>query len=239
MDDHHEEHPLDHTIRELAQQSYGLPADTSRGIPRDEMWQAIQARRGLSSRAAETAAPVVVRQFVPRAQRGPWAVVAAMAATLAVGVAIGRAVTDRTPATTMATADSNARDARTTGSALPVMLAQLTNEHLARTEALLVSARQDLERDTPDAMLGAWARDLLSTTRLLLDTEQLTDPRLRQLLQDLELTLALIQQAQASGRAADVESVRDDLDSGDLLLRVRDAALPSVLSNEQIRGMSE
>lgn len=239
MDDHNEDHTLDQKIRELAQQSYGLPTSTSHSIPRDDMWQAIQARRGVTETRATDTSPVIVRQFVPRQQRRPWAVVAAMAATLAVGVAIGRVVTDRGPATTVELADNRTVSASGAADVLPVMLAQLTNEHLERTEALLVSARQDLHRETPDAMLGAWARDLLSTTRLLLDTEQLTDPRLRRLLQDLELTLALIQQAQASGRAADVESVRDDLDSGDLLLRVRDAAVPSVLSTEQIRGTSE
>ncbi len=248
---------LDATLRALARQTYhvdGLPAgdtvDTSdaRGgdgsVPRDAMWAAISVRRPPRAEpvlgADVTAPPVTVHRLSPRAAHRLWPVFAALAATLAIGVAIGRGIEWRE-------AGTGARVAQEEDSAsdrLPVLLAQLTSEHLGRTEALLMTARHDFAgagsiAGSGDGLLAEWARDLLSTTRLLLDTEQLTDPYLRKLLQDLELTLALILQAQASGRAADVQAVHEELDTGDLLLRVRSASLPIMLPTDDVREMSE
>jgi hypothetical protein len=70
-----------------------------------------------------------------------------------------------------------------------------TADHLARAEALLTAfgsgaadlAGDDLAADgAPDA---AWARDLLTTTRLLLDSPAARDPQRRRLFEDLELVL--------------------------------------------------
>lgn len=223
---------IDAQLRALAAQS--LPPD--RPVPTDAMWAAIQARR----------APVVVESAAPprRIQRF-WPQLATLAATLVVGVAIGRA-TDfwRGDVTAVAAGDGAVPQgdaANPPSSALPLMLAQLTTEHMARSEALLVTAKQDLSGASvaSNTMVSDWARELLSTTRLLLDTEQITDPQTRRLLQDLELTLALILQAQASGRATDVQAVRQELSTSDLLLRVRDAGSPSQLTTDDVRGISE
>lgn len=211
-----------------------LPPD--RPAPVDDMWAAISARR----------APVVgAVAESPRRVRRIWPQLAALAATLVVGVAIGRAFDfwrgDGAVQANRADVVAIDGSASENASALPLMLAQLTTEHMARSEALLVTAKQDLSSESAASgtMVSDWARELLSTTRLLLDTEQITDPQTRRLLQDLELTLALILQAQASGRAMDAQAVRDELSTGDLLLRVRGAGSPSLLTTDDVRGISE
>lgn len=236
-------------------------------VPREAMWAALSAQRqarretprGEAAATASAAAGdssggdtvgresagVVVHALAPRQSRRFWPAFAALAATLVAGVVIGRGVDGRgdaaTDARTVADAGADAegseatRDAR----AMQVMLAELTSQHFASTEALLVTARQEMSGSPVDASVAVWARDLLLSTRLLLDTESLRDVRTRRLLEDLELTLALIVQAQSSGRDADAQTVRDDLERGDLLLRVRGAAMPTVNSPNDIRGMSE
>lgn len=250
---------LDATLRALAREHYHVrddrasrasaPHEQLASVPRDAMWAAISARRantGQETRPATRAEhEMIVRALTPRQSRRLWPALAALAATLIVGVVIGRGLTERSDdnldaapdAASIAAMDDRRADNDTLG--LPVMLATLTTQHFASTEALLVTARQGLSGTATDASIATWARDLLLSTRLLLDTEALHDLRTRQLLQDLELTLALIVQAQSSGRAADAQSVRDDLDAGDLLLRVRGAAMPTVNAPDDTRGMSE
>ncbi len=251
----------DATLRALAAASFTDDVIA----PRDAMWLAISARRAREAKARSHATVATdlatevpfppalqVETLTPRATRRIWPQLAALAATLVVGVAIGRTFDPRArdvfvaPATASNNVGAEASgEPRTDASAaLPLMLAQLTAEHLGRTEALLVTAKQDLSvgGTAQNAMLADWARDLLSTTRLLLDTNELTEPRTRRLLQDLELTLALILQAQSSGRSADVQAARAELSTGDLLLRVRGAAtatMPTMLSTDDVRGMSE
>lgn len=101
---------------------------------------------------------------------------------------------------------------------------------LMQAEALLVSYRgeSDAIRD-PQAMQQAarWARDVLSSTRLLMDSPAARDPQLRILFTDLELILAQIVQLsgaplQASERALIERALRDR----DLLPRIR-SVVPS------------
>jgi hypothetical protein len=115
----------------------------------------------------------------------------------------------------------------------PVRVAM--EEHLVSTVALLTSVRDDdsSERLAPD-MRGR-ARDLLGTTRLLLDEPQLRDERTRRLLQDLELVLAQIVQARSSApetKRAPSETMRET----NLLPRVRAAATASRRVDEPTLG---
>ena len=52
-------------------------------------------------------------------------------------------------------------------------------QHLSRAEALLTGFRAEGKTAGADANFSASARDLLSTTRLLLDSPELTDPQMR------------------------------------------------------------
>ena len=205
-------------------------------VPRDAMWAAICAQR---ASPAVTRPVLLVERRVSRPPRW-WPMITAIAATLAVGVAIGRM------AATMPTVTAP-RDLAATASVAPAADAELrasalrdaTVEHLGRTEALLVSAQSASISLGSDRAIATWARDLLTTTRLLLDTEPPPDVRVRRLLEDLERTLALILQAHTSGRARDVQDVRADLTETDLLLRVRSAASDLQPSPIDVRGISE
>jgi hypothetical protein len=67
--------------------------------------------------------------------------------------------------------------------------------HLSEAEALLTSFRTRSATDQQmDAQLGSWARELLSNTRLLLDSPVANDPQRRPLLEDLELVIVQIVQ---------------------------------------------
>jgi hypothetical protein len=213
-----------------------LQADAAPTVPRDAMWDAIRARR---TERAETVAVVPARsrseahrdlsvRAIPRrlAPR-PWPLLSALAATLAVGVAIGRVVDtmpERARETRAVVAAVSSEEPFVDSDARATLLAHFTAEHLSRTEALLVTTRTGTGVSSDGDALARWARDLLATTRLLLDAEPAQSPPMQRLLQDLELTLALILQAQASGRPDDLQAVRADLDDGDLLLRVRSAS---------------
>ena len=95
-----------------------------------------------------------------------------------------------------------------------------TLQHLAQSEMLLTEYRAGA-RSTDRPMLGPWARDLLGTTRLLMDSHAAEDARLRPLLEDLELVLAQIVQ-----HASDDEFVNRALEERALLEKLR-AAVPA------------
>ena len=88
---------------------------------------------------------------------------------------------------------------------------------------VLVTAGQ-----APDArQLGRWGRDVLTSTRLLLDSPAGDDPRLRALLDDLELVLVQVIQLSGAPLEADERALIDRaLEERDLLPRIR-TAVPS------------
>jgi hypothetical protein len=67
------------------------------------------------------------------------------------------------------------------------------------------------------------ARDLLGTTRLILDCPAGQDPRLKGLLEDLEGVLAQIAQLPARGDREDVQLINQGLEQRNVLLRLRTA----------------
>ncbi|HEY2377136.1 MAG TPA: hypothetical protein VGH98_14265 [Gemmatimonadaceae bacterium] len=71
-------------------------------------------------------------------------------------------------------------------------------EHLAGTEAMLTSFRSAAKRGEVDAQITTWAKNLLTTTRLLEASAQ-EDPTMKRLLDDLELVLVQIAQYSNSG----------------------------------------
>ena len=82
------------------------------------------------------------------------------------------------------------------------------------------------------------ARSLLGTNRLLLDSPVATDPRMRQLLEDLELVLAQIAQLSAEGRAFVVATVIESAGStpqkpGSKMVVLPDGSLRAVSANRR------
>lgn len=179
--------------------------------PRLEMWAAIQAAR----RTAVAA---------PR-RRTPWILLSAIAAALVVGVAIDRYALQRPDRASAPVAA--APEIPTDPSRLYRMAATQT---LTQAEALLTAFRASgapQQRSTDLRQLGTWGRQVLGSTRLLIDSPAGADPQLRALLEDLELVLVqLIQLSGGELDATDRALVEGALEHSDLLPRIR-SAVPS------------
>ena len=96
--------------------------------------------------------------------------------------------------------------------------------HLSEAEALLTSFRTRTTADQQmDAQLGSWARELLSNTRLLLDSPVANDPQRRPLLEDLELVLVQIVQLSPGSTPQDRELIEKTLQQDHVMTRLRTA----------------
>jgi hypothetical protein len=96
--------------------------------------------------------------------------------------------------------------------------------HLSEAEALLTSFRTRSTADQQmDAQLGTWARELLSNTRLLLDSPVANDPQRRPLLEDLELVLVQIVQLSPGSTPQDRELIEKTLQHDHVMTRLRTA----------------
>jgi hypothetical protein len=199
--------PLDDRIRELAR-DVNVPPPT----PRDEMWQAIASRR----RARPARAP--------RPRWIPWA--AAAAAVLAAGIGIGRLSVPAPSHPSPSVADAGTAP-RVNATAYRLA----AEEHLAQSEAFLTLFRTSLERPGDHRLASATARQLLAGNRLLLDSPAARDEATRRLLEDLELVLAEIAQLSPGSPAQDLELIRDGIERGDVLPRLRQAVPTGTVPN--------
>jgi hypothetical protein len=185
--------PLDPHLLAAAREYHAPPAAPP---PRDAMWAAIQAVR--TGHARRRSAPL------------PQWIGLALAASLilATGIALGR-WTNRPTSPLVSTPT-----ARPGQSGLAYQVAVVQN--LAATEALLTAYRS---KTTSDSAMSVWARDLLSNTRLLLDSPAGADPERRRLLQDLELVLVQIVQLAPTDR----EMIDRALEHDHVMTRLRTA----------------
>jgi hypothetical protein len=105
----------------------------------------------------------------------------------------------------------------------PSAASQITvANHLGQAEALLTSFRTRSNPDQQmDAQLGAWARQLLTNTRLLLDSPIANDPQRRPLLEDLELVLVQIVQLSPGSMPQDREMIEKTLKQDNVITRLR------------------
>ncbi len=216
------------------------------GVPRDEMWSAIAESRTARRRPRRWA---------------PWI---GMAATLILGVGIGRfalqrgtsstdsalpgtnvtltptavkidsttppvllpdAFPRRVPAVRVASAVRSAggREDPNNPDAADASYGVASRQHLSRAEALVAVVAATPADAMMDSLTSKWARDVLSNTRLLLDSPAGDDPVRRQLLEDLESLL--VQLVQRSGRAAEDRAMIDrTLQRTQLLTRLRSGA---------------
>ena len=95
--------------------------------------------------------------------------------------------------------------------------------HLTEAEAMLTAFKGDLSQGRMDAEISAWGKDLLSNTRLLLDSPAAQDPTRRKLLQDLELVLVQIVQLSPKSPARDRDLIKGALTDDQVLTRLRTA----------------
>jgi len=95
--------------------------------------------------------------------------------------------------------------------------------HLSRSEVFLTLFRDAFRGEEPADLSPGTARQLLVRNRLLLDSPAAADPRMRRLLEDLELVLVQIAQLPADDREEDTDLINDGLEAGDVLTRLRSA----------------
>jgi hypothetical protein len=96
-------------------------------------------------------------------------------------------------------------------------------QHLTEAEAMLTAFKGDLSQGRMDAEVAAWGKDLLSNTRLLLDSPAARDPARRKLLQDLQLVLVQIVQLSPKSSARDRDLIKGALTDDQVLTRLRTA----------------
>lgn len=178
--------------------------------PLDEMWRAIETRAFTSRR-------------VPRARLlgAPWL---AAAAALVVGIAVGRwsmRASSNAPGV-RATAGAG-RSARTADSTLDAPYQDATSRYLGQTAALLTALPHEVRDGRADGQFLARAGELLTTTRLLLDSPAGADPRFRGLLEDLELVLAQVVHLQHDRSRTEVDLINQALRQRDVMPRLRTA----------------
>jgi hypothetical protein len=201
-------------------------------VPREEMFAAIVAGR----RAGAGAHVRTARG--PHLTRFAWI---GMAATLVIGVAIGRFALTKQAASSVALrhADASAslRHSDASASLTPMdpnggaSYAQAATAQLARAEALLSAYDASGANAGVDKQLSTWARDILSNTRLLLDSPAADDPSRRRLLQDLELVLVqMVQRSPAAGEAEERSHIDRSMERTQVLPRLR-SALPAGRNN--------
>ena len=197
--------PLDESLQAAAR-DYHRPPDP----PHEAMWREIEGARRLDR--ARRPAP---RRWIP------WAAAAAAAAVLVLGIGIGR-ISQRGPMPAPVAAGSDWTAPRVNETAYRLA----TVEHLGQSEAFLTLFRTSVRNGSQEQLASATARELLATNRLLLDSPAGHDRRMRLLLQDLELVLAEIAQLTPQATAGDRELIREGIERGGVLSRLR-AVVPA------------
>jgi hypothetical protein len=149
--------------------------------------------------------------------------VAGLAAGLLIGVGVGAALARRSPAAAPLLPVA-ALDAPVMPPPAAPAYRVMTPEYLDETVSLLAALPAQLDGGSPDTRLAAQARDLLSTTRLLLDAPAGHDPEVQSLLDDLELVLAQVVRLPAVRDAEQTELMIEALEARRVLPRLRTAA---------------
>ncbi|HEX6940599.1 MAG TPA: hypothetical protein VF158_14375 [Longimicrobiales bacterium] len=196
---------IDSLLRDAARE-YNPPPEP----PREAMWARIQEERRRRDAGRGT------RRIGP----AHWGI--GMAAMLAIGIGLGRLApvpSGPAPSSPAATAEPRPAGPR---AELPYHVAAM--QHLSRTEAFLASYRSETRAGLTTRDVSEWARELLTGTRLLLDSPAAEDPRLESLLQDLELVLTQLARLDAAeDTAGEAEMIDDALERRGTLFRLRAA----------------
>jgi hypothetical protein len=209
---------LTEDIKNMANEHLEVPE-----VPRDRMWERIDAsrrdRRG-----------VVKPDFAPK-WRPTWRVTSrgvGIAATLALGMLIGRFLFDSDPTVTPTPLASNGAGTEVQGPGLndPVQVQRdvyrlAANDLFGRADFLLTDfkVRSCGTRDL--TTVPEWAGGMLVQTRLLMGTPVADDPAVQDLLEDLELVLAQIVGLSRDHCARDMAWIRSGLENRATIDRLR------------------
>jgi len=205
MTQEHEDPKFEQWLQDAARTTYHAPRTT----PRDEMWNKIVAAR-------RNKRVIALRPWLR------WAVAAA--AVLVLGIGIGRwsahQVSEPVNGTTTA---EGMRTTNEIDSLASVAYQVAATQYLSRTEAFLTSFRADANRSANTARLARQARDLLTTTQLMLDSPAGDNPRLRSLLEDLELVLMQISLLNPLQDGHDRDLITQGMNQSNVLPKLRSA----------------
>jgi hypothetical protein len=199
MDDNWLDEVLNDAVR-----TYRPPPDAAL----DAIWSRVETE-------AFTAQPV---------KRAPgWRVFAgAIAATLVLGVLIGRGTANHDLSAPLASSSSRTpAQLASTPAADPYQ--QTTQEFLGRTAVLLAALPGPGKPGINDEKRTEQARQLLATTRLLLDSPVGHEPRMKDLLEDLELVLAQVARLQPQRPGEALTLINEALEERDVVPRIRSA----------------
>jgi len=199
----HDDDELDENMKRAAAEYHKPP-----GTPRENMWEAIQRGRQVKRPPQSGRVLAFPRRWVP------WA--AAAAAVLAVGIGIGRlTVPHPSPSAPVVANAPEAPRKRESAYGLA------TVQHLGQAEAFLTLFRASVRGGGDERLASTTARELLGNNRLLLDSPAGRDRKTRVLLEDLELVLAEIAQLSPEPRSGDLELIREGMERGGVLSRLR------------------
>lgn len=201
---------LDELLRNLPR-DYNAPPSP----PLDEMWATIESAHFDAPRAAAPS----------RRSYAPWL---AAAATLVIGIGIGRylpAGRANTVAPQSSAAVATAGTVAPDTSAVADAYRQQTTRYLGQAAALLISLPNQAGSTKTDAVFAGKAADLLVTTRLLMDSPAAQDPKLRSLLEDLELVLVQIARLRGERNKSDLDLIHQAVEQGDVLSRLNSAVV--------------
>jgi hypothetical protein len=208
MDAEKDERTLDALLSDAAR-TYRVPPEP----PLDAIWSQVES-------LAFVTAPA-------RQGRFAWRTLGlAMAASLVIGVAVGR----------VSARGGNVPPVAAVAASKPVVMSPVsqaktaaepyqraTEEFLGSTALLLAALPRTGSGDRTSTLLPEQAAQLLTTTRLLLDSPVGANPRMKALLQDLELVLAQVARLQPRRESAELTMISQTLEDRDLVPRIRSA----------------
>ncbi len=204
-----------------ASRTYHAPPEP----PLDDMWRSIE-REHFGASAPRTT--IFTRSSVATA--------AGIAAALVIGVGVGRyvvparAVVAAAPIAGRTVAQQQQAD-DTIGVFVDGAYEAATNRYLGQTIALLASLPREAGAGDANTRLVSQATELLTTTRLLLDSPAAKDPQMRSLLDDLELVLAQIARLPARQQTSELDLITETLKQRDVVPRLRTAVADIASSN--------
>ena len=143
-----------------------------------------------------------------------------IAATLMVGVGLGRlSMKQAAPSESVQTLAAVTTDTTPTRAS---EYDRAASELLGRTVVLLTSLPDDA-RSAGAERFSNNAIELLTSTRLLLDSPAASDARFKDLLEDLELVLAQIAMLQSGRTRQEIDLITDALEEREVVPRIRSA----------------
>ena len=187
----------------------------------DAMWKNIEAAH-FGAPVARPSATMERRGFRLLSTR--WI---GIAATLVIGIGVGRASTMIGRSTTSESTPRIAAIEPTPSTYADTAMARPyeveTSRYLGQTAALLIALPSEVKSGQAAEQVASRAGDLLTRTRLLMDSPAANDPQMRTLLDDLELVLMQVARLQGNGNRVDLDIINRALQQRDVIPRLRTA----------------